>query len=576
MQRMVNIFTILFFICNITVINTITSNNKENKMTLIFVDSLSKYIVESGVKKAIKRITTNSSGEAKYHLGPSSEAPKYNDFFNNFAPTNVYIVQKENILSFLQAVKFEYIYEVFQKYHSVSLTDWKEKYEFASKLPNTTSIDLRPFIDSRYYITSDSSFFKNFLRGINLPYITLMTINKYQDSSTGDYTYQIDFDLNTEIELPPVPPSGIYSREVDAPPSTIGKNQIIFGAPGTGKSYYLNQKYNNNVSRVTFHPEYTHYDFIGSYKPIPIYKEASSSNINESDGTTFSKGEPLIDYRFVPGPFTLSLAKALSNEDEMYTLIIEELNRANAAAVFGDLFQLLDRDDDGNSIYSVSNIEVSSYLDSIDVNWSKENREIYIPSNLNIVATMNSADQGVFFMDSAFKRRWQFKYLPINFAEALHRDEVIPYNNQSITWSDFVTQINKKLSSIEIGVAEDKLIGPYFLKPGDLKNKSVEEKKEIIASKLFIYLWDDVVKLKRGLLFKSPTTYSNLIERYLQGESVLNIDFSIITSQSSTSLSGDTTSANLSNAIDPIDSSELDVSESNSTSEDVSGESPDE
>lgn len=303
------------------------------------------------------------------------------------------------------------------------------------------------------------------------------------------------------------------------------ENLIVYGAPGVGKSYYLeDNKKNENITRTIFHPDYTYYDFIGSYKPVPLYKinnSCDSSSIANSvivtaDGEKYVHGEPLIDYQFVPGPFTKVLVEAFSKPDEMHTLIIEELNRANAQAVFGDIFQLLDRNVYGKSEYTINpDPELEKYLRRKNINVSR----LFIPSNLNIFATMNSADQGVFVMDTAFKRRWNFMYLPVKFDTSVkHANEQVEYAGTKISWEKFVTTINDYLGN-ECKVNEDKFIGPYFLKEGEPSNK------ERIASKLLIYLWDDVVRFQRDKLFiKDIVTFSDLIQRYKDGKKIFKFD----------------------------------------------------
>lgn len=306
---------------------------------------------------------------------------------------------------------------------------------------------------------------------------------------------------------------------VEKPASNIkGENLILFGSPGTGKSFELDSRYKYNKMRVTFHPEYTYYDFVGSYKPTPVFRETTDI-IKDKDGRQLDIGEPLINYQFVPGPFTIALEKALKNKDISYTLIIEEINRANAAAVFGDLFQLLDRNNDGRSTYPVVNPEISSYLRSKGITF-RQSDEIVIPNNLNIVATMNPADQGVTVLDSAFKRRWNFEYLPIEFKNVEHKDELVFYKNKNVTWENFVIAINSFLTSPSIKVNEVKLIGPYFMKIGE------PSEKKLIASKVLIYLWDDVVRAKRSLFFNpNIQTFSQLVTAYLDGEAIFNFDF---------------------------------------------------
>ena len=174
-----------------------------------------------------------------------------------------------------------------------------------------------------------------------------------------------------------------------------GESVIYYGIPGSGKSYYIENEILKGVSeknfeRVTFYPEYTYYDFVGQKLP-------------KDDGTGL---------QFEAGPFTRILEKALENKQkaiqkEHYYLIIEEMNRGNAQAIFGDIFQLLDRDANGDSVYATTNYQVVQYLKSKGIQL-KENK-IIIPSNLTIIATINTSDQNVFNLDTAFGRRWQYE-----------------------------------------------------------------------------------------------------------------------------------------------------------------------
>lgn len=299
-----------------------------------------------------------------------------------------------------------------------------------------------------------------------------------------------------------------------------GRNVIVYGAPGTGKSKLLDEegKKYHKAFRVTFHPEYTYFDFVGSYKPTPIYENITAQSYVSLEGVPLNNipGKPTIDYTFVPGPFTLALIEAFNNLDKGYLFIIEELNRANTAAVFGDLFQLLDRTDDGESEYPISSArEMISYIKAHVKNYNKDT--LIIPSNLALFATMNSADQGVFVMDSAFKRRWEFEYIPIDYSIVKHKHEKVKYNQSEICWSDFAIAINNKLGNMDIN--EDKFIGPYFLKPGEPNEISA------VASKLLIYLWDDVVKYKRNEFFKYEfKTFSDLIKGYEGGKAIFNFE----------------------------------------------------
>ena len=276
--------------------------------------------------------------------------------------------------------------------------------------------------------------------------------------------------------------------------SNLKRNVIYFGAPGTGKSYNLNQDKEgiiddeNDYERVTFHPDYSYANFVGTYKPVP-------------------KGDS-ISYEYVPGPFMRSLVKALRNPNKAFLLIIEEINRSNVAAVFGDVFQLLDRDKNNESRYSIETTEdIRNYLKKeLDNDFEK----IKIPSNMFIWATMNSADQGVFPMDTAFKRRWDFKYFGINYNEELIEHIKINVNDQEISWNDLRKAINNELLSYRIN--EDKLLGPFFA-----FNEYVDEEfnaaefSEIFKNKILMYLFEDAAKAKRNDLFAGARENNNVI-----------------------------------------------------------------
>lgn len=260
-----------------------------------------------------------------------------------------------------------------------------------------------------------------------------------------------------------------------------GKNKIYYGAPGTGKSHIVSNNY-PNYERVTFHPEYSYFDFIGGLRPVKREDES-------------------ISYEFVPGIFIDVLVKTVNNKNEMNGIIIEELNRANTAAVFGDVFQLLDRDINGKSKYKIRNKDVCQYIKE---STGKKCDYIYLPSNFEIIATMNSADQGVYVLDSAFKRRWLFEYVPIDFNQSdLNSLDIAGFE---MKWAQFAPILNDYLT--EIGVDEDRLIGQRFL------NKLELNDKKLIASKLLIYLWDDVVRYNRHKLFRESKMFSKLIDSF--------------------------------------------------------------
>ena len=284
--------------------------------------------------------------------------------------------------------------------------------------------------------------------------------------------------------------------------NTGGKNLIVSGAPGTGKSHWIKNNYEltTEARRVTFHPEYTYNEFIGSLRPV------NAPGIG-------------VTYEFVPGPFTKILQLAYSNPSKAYTLIIEEINRANTAAVFGDVFQILDRDIDGYSDYGIENEDIIDYINKKLIHIKIE--EVKLPPNLNLIATMNSADQGVFQMDTAFKRRWNIHYVPIEF-DTWHRSTYIKYNGKLITVKNFITTLNKYLSENRyLQINEDSLIGPYFLRQEEAERWFDKDKNHDYYKKLLLYLWEDIARIDRSSLFKQDYyQFSILCDAFENGEAI--------------------------------------------------------
>lgn len=306
-------------------------------------------------------------------------------------------------------------------------------------------------------------------------------------------------------------------------------NRIVFGAPGTGKSFQLKQESTDgnhfaNIERITFHPDYSYGQFVGSYKPV-----------SDDDGR--------IRYEYVPGPFMRTLVKALEsgkNGDsaEKFLLIVEEINRAKVAAVFGDMFQLLDRTDAGDSVYEIQASEdVRRYL-ARELGGTKDNyTSIKIPNNMYIWATMNSADQGVFPMDTAFKRRWEFTYLSINANEKKIAIEDLPIINgdaKIIKWNILRKSINNMLLK-ECKVNEDKLLGPFFISGEVFKNATSNPDAffEAFNSKVLMYLFEDAGKMHQKKLFagidQNELTFSKVCEDFkTRGTAIFGNSFQLV------------------------------------------------
>lgn len=270
----------------------------------------------------------------------------------------------------------------------------------------------------------------------------------------------------------------------------VGENVILYGVPGCGKSHTIKDEYCNDkryMERVVFHPDYTYSDFIGQILPV-----ISKSN-----------GEESISYKFTAGPFTKILKDAVDDkEGKMHYLVIEEINRGNAPAIFGEVFQLLDREN-GESEYGITNFDIADYV------YGDKEHEIKIPANLTILATMNTADQNVFTLDTAFKRRWVMRSIKNDIAACEHADECIAGTN--VTWYSFAKKINDTIIDISDGnlSSEDNRLGAYFVKSDDLKSRKT------FGEKVLMYLWNDAFKYDRDVIFNSEyKTLEDLLDAF--------------------------------------------------------------
>ncbi len=261
-----------------------------------------------------------------------------------------------------------------------------------------------------------------------------------------------------------------------------GKNIILYGVPGSGKSYTLQRDYCNDnsvVEKIVFHPDYSYSDFVGQIMP----------SVDDSG---------IVSYKFNPGPFTNILKKAYHNPQIKHVLVIDEINRGNAPTIFGEIFQLLDRlkhDKDGfkkgSSEYAINNMDIANIVHS------DKNASIRIPSNLWIIATMNTSDQNVFTLDTAFQRRFSMQLIENSFENVDDDFKNMKILDTDITWQKFCTTINEKIAQNNEGLSsmEDKRFGVYFVNIDDLKSK------ENFAHKVIKYLWDDVFKFDRNIIF---------------------------------------------------------------------------
>lgn len=329
---------------------------------------------------------------------------------------------------------------------------------------------------------------------------------------------QADIIIEKIKELVPDFSLTLDSKEILAKTKRDMSIQVMFyGAPGTGKSYSISslirQSYpgfnecddNPYVFRTTIYRDYSYFDFVGNIMPVT------------KDGK--------ISYEFVPGIFTTALFAALRNQDsgiDVY-LILEEMSRGDIASIFGDIFQLLDRDDTGKSMYGINNKSIYEYL--ILNGAIKPGYKIVIPKNLHIIGTVNTSDQNVNVIDTAFKRRFDFTYVGV---EPIKSDTNGYVNNFSINftsdnqyeWVKLYQAINHVIIN-DLGLAEDKQLGPFFL-----KDKGDEDlNREQVANKLLHYLWQDVerVSYTSGSLFADGiTSFSQLYYAFEKQENILS------------------------------------------------------
>lgn len=310
-----------------------------------------------------------------------------------------------------------------------------------------------------------------------------------------------------------------------------GTNILLYGVPGSGKSWTIEHEYCNEdsiVDRLVFHPDYTNSDFVGQILPV----------VDEDKQVT---------YEFTPGPFTTILSNAYRNPMSKYILIIEEINRGNAPAIFGEVFQLLDRKvnmqegDDGfpvgTSEYGITHKYMAEFI------YGKPSHKVRIPSNLSIIGTMNTSDQNVFTLDTAFQRRWQMRLIENNFDNvrpSLADAEIL---DTDVTWKRFCETVNTIIigNKAKMASAEDKRLGVYFVHENDLtfdqralpsgdhatllveynsllgserlgtitgeqKSRLKEIREAVMHNRLFPekvikYLWDDAFKFNPEALF---------------------------------------------------------------------------
>lgn len=483
----------------------------------------------SFVVRRLKMKHERGAGEAKLHVGSVRIEEELDSFFEDFSSENDYFFKKDDLLEYLERIEIEYVAQKISNYKDIDLAYHREQYERIESLPTELYFNLDKHTDNggRYYIRESVDehrgykVFQDILRSIALPRITDLVITK----SDKTFTFQLQLNYEKILQNDENEPSQDHDLE------KLSHQRIVFGAPGTGKSYQLNKEAENifapHINRVTFHPSYLYSNFVGSFKPYPKYLIDSTTDdyLKDEHGNI----RETITYKFVPGILVKVFIQAIENPEKKHLLIIEEINRANVSAVFGDMFQLLDRSPNGSSQYSITlSEELRDYFklklqdemnETQRIHLGENMTELVLPNNLYIWATMNSADQGVLPIDAAFRRRWDFTYLGINdIADKLFNEFDTYYfksdNTTLVKWDAYRRAVNERLSGLN--VPEDKLIGPYFISKSVLESGDYQLITDTIQTKVLMYLYEDAVKPYRGKLFAEGkfSTFSDLCKEF--------------------------------------------------------------
>lgn len=374
----------------------------------------------------------------------------------------------------------------------------------------------------------------------------LSDIDKYEYGYNATLTAMAKMVLDPKNELVRKGNPAESSRAENHLLKTTGLQQIYYGAPGTGKSKTIKDlTFGESVIRTTFHPDSDYASFVGTYKPITeevVLRDCNGKKVIDEETNEVVK-EERIAYKFIPQAFLEAYVKAwkklgskksgksdksynrihpaLLDTPEIFTknkaskkqyLIIEEINRGNCAQIFGDLFQLLDRNEYGFSDYPiVADKDMQKYLEKEFAGWEITNKDeinqlygeanmvnlimkgerLVLPSNLYIWATMNTSDQSLFPIDSAFKRRWDWKYVPIREGRDKETNAKLNWyintGDKQYNWWSFISKVNKLIGSLTN--SEDKKLGYFFCKA---KNGEIDA--DLFVSKVIFYLWNDVFK----------------------------------------------------------------------------------
>lgn len=467
-------------------------------------------------------------GEKRLHIGSINNEKDFdNYFFPNGEEKVIFEVSKLDLIQYLLSAEDEYTNPVQsyrlpinEYYFDLLEYIWNIEKEFFT-IPFEKNVDKARYYLSRPISSPDSKNYL-FINRICLPIVTTFNLirNKYDDGTYKFYLKPVF-----------VSPSPKKVEPVDfVPCDNLPLQQIFYGAPGTGKSQSINEHTKGeSVIRTTFHPDSDYSTFVGAYKPtmglLPICDELGQPM---KIGSTVLHKEQIM-YEFVEQAFLQAYVRAwkniVFNEGKKQYLIIEEINRGNCAQIFGDLFQLLDRNEYGFSDYPIqADKDMQKFLKKAFARTDEPDKQIFLkeeekqrinqlykdredvmskvfigeilllPNNLFIWATMNTSDQSLFPIDSAFKRRWDWKYVPIS--NKAEMDYSIDVDGTLYDWWDFLSKVNTAIGKTT--ESEDKKLGYFFCKADKTANPSDKENNVISAdrfvSKAIFYIWNDVMK----------------------------------------------------------------------------------
>jgi hypothetical protein len=444
----------------------------------------------------------NGRGADKNHFFVGNEfIEEFKDFFpyivedkinNTSNKNNVRIKNYFSITNIINDIDF-INNEIENYYKNENKINKNELINIISELSKEQNLNTNFFIESELGAAGNGIGFKNW----NNPFSSVIKILLLHTTKTNIYLFKKGDEICSYFEFIQLNQE-INTTKKNEKKTNSAIQKIYFGAPGTGKSHKVKEILMGNESRterITFHPDYDYNSFIGGYKPM-----MNGDNIR---------------YEFVPQIFINVYVKAWKDPLNQYYLVIEEINRGNCAEIFGDIFQILDR---SNEYHISPSTDLAFYLKKeLNGNENNNGEKLILPTNFNIIATMNTADQSLYPMDSAFKRRWDWEYVPINYEEYYLDQFGDKVENESFyyeinlsdveyfSWIEFIKTVNNIIKTNE-NLGPDKCIGNYFIK---VSNKKIE--LDVFINKVIFYLSNDVFKDENeGVnIFKNKSSYED-------------------------------------------------------------------